>query len=43
VKYADGSASSVKAVKAPKAKKAEPKPMVEEKATPAPAPAPVKK
>ena len=41
VKYADGSASSVKAVKAPKAKKAEPKPMVEEKA--APAPAPVKK
>jgi hypothetical protein len=43
VKYADGAASSVKAVKAPKAKKAEPKPMVEEKATPAPAPAPVKK
>jgi hypothetical protein len=38
VKYADGTASSVKAVKAPKAKKAEPKadakPMVEKKAEP---------
>ena len=43
VKYAEGSASSVKAVKAPKAKKAEPKaeskPMVEKKAAPAAAPA----
>ena len=43
VKYADGTASSVKAVKAPKAKKAEPKaetkPMVEKKAAPAAAPA----
>ncbi|MHB1013361.1 MAG: hypothetical protein ACYC37_10720 [Desulfobacteria bacterium] len=35
VKYADGSASSVKAVKAPKAKKAEAKPAAEKKAAPA--------
>ena len=45
VKYADGSASSVKAVKAAKAKKAEPKaeakPVVEKKAAPAPAAAPL--
>ena len=44
VKYADGTASSVKVVKAPKAKKAEPKadmkPVVEKKAAPAAAPAP---
>jgi len=44
VKYADGTASSVKAVKAPKAKKAEPKadakPMAEKKTAPAAAPAP---
>ena len=43
VKYADGTASSVKAVKAPKAKKAEPKadakPAVEKKAAPAAVPA----
>ena len=44
VKYADGTASSVKAPKAPKAKKAEPKvdakPMAEKKTAPAAAPAP---
>ena len=44
VKYADGTASSVKAVKAPNAKKAEPKadakPMAEKKTAPAAAPAP---
>ena len=39
VKYADGSASSVKAVKAKTAKKAEAKPMAEKKAAPAEAPA----
>jgi len=44
VKYADGTASSVKVVKAPKAKKAEPKaemkPVAEKKAAPAAAPSP---
>jgi len=44
VKYVDGTASSVKVVKAPKAKKAEPKvdmnPVAEKKGTPMAAPAP---
>ena len=44
VKYADGTASSVKVVKAPKAKKAEPKadmkPVAEKKGAPMAAPAP---
>jgi len=43
VKYADGTASSVKAVKAPKAKKAEPKPEAKPMAEPKPAAKPMEK
>ena len=42
-KYADGTASSVKAVKAPKAKKAEPKPEAKPMAEPKPAAKPMEK
>jgi len=43
VKYADGTASSVKAVKAPKAKKAEPKPEAKPMTEPKPAAKPMEK
>jgi len=43
VKYADGTALSVKAVKAPKAKKAEPKPAAKPMAEPKPAAKPMEK